>query len=258
MRMPSENYSRIHRLKQHDILAAAMMVFALSLISCAGNTAVMQPDTALAGPLKIHWFPRIEPEKLLHQKGVYFIDGLKGYPQTTDYTCGPAVLMEISRFYHLNHITLNPATEMRIAHEAGTRSLDVIASGGKPGTTPDEMKRWLETHGFDVRLTYEDKEDGSALQQLKENIMKGIPTIVEWAYLGGHWEIVVGYDTRNNDNPWDDVLIMADSYDKYDDYPDGYSFVNANSFYWLWFDAFYFDKLTWRTMITATPHTAVK
>jgi hypothetical protein len=77
--------------------------------------------------------------------------------------------------------------------------------------------------------------------------------IVEWADIGGHWLIVVRFDTRGNDDPWDDVLIFADSFDRYDDYQDGYSFVNANRFYWLWYDAFCFDKLTWRTMITAAP-----
>jgi len=48
-------------------------------------------------------------------------------------------------------------------------------------------------------------------------------------------------------------LTLADPYDRYDDYCDGYSFVNANRFYWMWFDALYFDKITWRTTITATP-----
>ncbi len=256
--MSTDGMPPMHRLKHPGIFIVVLAVSLLSLMACAENAAVKHPDMVVSDHSKIHWFPKIDLEELQHQKGVYFIPGLKGYQQTTEYTCGPAVLMELSKFYHLHHIALNHDTEMKIAKEAGTRSMDVLASGGKPGTTPDEMKHWLETHGFDVRLTFEDKEDGSALKQLKENIMKGIPTIVEWANLEGHWTIAVGYDTRNNDNPWDDVLIMADSYDKYDDYPDGYSFVNANIFYWLWYDAFYFDKLTWRTMITATPRQTEK
>ena len=76
---------------------------------------------------------------------------------------------------------------------------------------------------------------------------------MEWIDLSGHWAIVVGYDHRNSSDPWDDVLILADPYDRYDDHQDGYSFVNANRFYWMWFDALYFDDLTWRTMITARP-----
>jgi len=50
---------------------------------------------------------------------------------------------------------------------------------------------------------------------------------VEWIDLSGHWAIAVGYDYRNESDPWDDVLILADPYDRYDDYCDGYSFVNA-------------------------------
>lgn len=69
----------------------------------------------------------------------------------------------------------------------------------------------------------------------------------------GHWAVAVGYDYRNVSDPWDDILILADPYDRYDDYQDGYSFVNANRFYWMWFDYLYFDNITWRTMITATP-----
>ncbi len=230
-----------------------IITLSLAFISCEIKPVMTRSDKKAIDQEKTHWFPKIEPEKLMNRKGFYFIEGLNGYQQTTDYTCGPVVLMKISMYYHKGDVTASSFTEMRIAQEAGARSFDVIGKGGKPGTTPDEMKRWLETHGFDVRIDYEKKDDGSALRQLQANVMNGIPTIVEWADLGGHWVIVVGYDTRGNDDPWDDVIIFADSYDKYDDYNDGYSFVNANRFYWLWYDAFYFEKLTWRTMITVKP-----
>lgn len=58
-----------------------------------------------------------------------------------------------------------------------------------------------------------------------------------------------GYDDRQNDDSWEDVLILADPYDRYDDVRDGYTFVNANRFYWMWFDTHYFDRETWRAMI---------
>lgn len=200
---------------------------------------------------KTAWFPKPEPENLLKQKGGYFIPDVHAYQQTTEYTCGPAALMAIAIYYRMENMSPDSVTEMRIAREMGTRSMAVLKDGGKPGTTPHEMLSWLRSHGFDANVEYEDANDGSALHKLRENVMNGIPTIVEWADLGGHWAVVVGYDTRNNHDPWDDVLILADSYDRFDDHPDGYSFVNANRFYWLWYDAFCFDKLTWRTMITA-------
>ncbi|MCP3940986.1 MAG: hypothetical protein GY710_05830 [Desulfobacteraceae bacterium] len=214
------------------------------IISCAHNQKNID---------QITWFPKLTPEKLTPREGFWFIENLKGYQQTTEYTCGPASLLSLAKYYGLPNMTADKKTEMRIAKEVGTRSMDVLKNGGKPGTKPGEMTQWLEKNSFKVKLEFEDKEDFSALKKLQDNIKNGIPTLVEWINLTGHWVVAIGYDNRGNDNPMDDVLIFADSYDKYDDYKDGYTFVNARSFYWLWFDAFYFDKTTWRTMITAVP-----
>ena len=197
----------------------------------------------------IAWFPKPDPAILASSPNIDFIPGLKGYQQTTDYTCGPAALLSLAKYYGFPGIEENSRTEMRIAREAGTRDMNET----KPGTKPGEMAAWLEKNGFDARVEFEDKGDASALQRLQENLQRGIPTLVEWIDLGGHWAVAVGYDHGNVSDPWDDVLILADPYDRYDNYQDGYSFVNANRFYWMWFDALYFDNLTWRTMITATP-----
>ncbi len=197
----------------------------------------------------IAWFPEIDPTILAASRNVDFIPNLKGYQQTTDYTCGPAALLSLAKFYGLPGIEENAETEMQIAQESGTRDLN----SSLPGIKPQEMVAWLEKNDFYVQLEFEERGDGTALQRLRENIRRGVPTLVEWIDLNGHWAIAVGYDYRNVSDPWDDVLILADPYDRYDDYQDGYSFVNANRFYWMWFDALYFGNLTWRTMITAIP-----
>ena len=197
----------------------------------------------------INWFPKIDSAVLASSQSVDFIPGLKAYQQTTDYTCGPAVLLSLAKFYGLPGIEENAETEMRIAREAGSRDMN----SSKPGTKPEEMAAWLQGNDFEVSLEFEDKGDGSALEKLRDNAHRKIPTLVEWIDLSGHWVIVVGYDYRNLSDPWDDVLILADPYDRYDDHQDGDSFVNANRFYWMWFDALYFDNLTWRTMITVRP-----
>jgi hypothetical protein len=226
--------------------APLAVLFMILLFSCSSlNQALDAPsypnDTAIA------WFPRIDTATLSASENVDFIPNLKAYQQTTDYTCGPAALLSLAKFYGLPDIVENAKTEMQIAKEAGTRDFN----SSKPGTKPQEMVAWLEKNGFSVELEFEDKGDSTALERLRGNIHRGIPTLVEWIDLSGHWAIAVGYDYRND--PWDDVLILADPYDRYDDYCDGYSFVNANRFYWMWFDALYFDNTTWRTMITATP-----
>lgn len=235
------------------ILIVFPILISLIHFSCISKTAKKQDYVKDNARDRIDWFPKLEPEKMFNKEGFYFIKGLKGYQQTTEYTSGAASLLSLAAYYKIKDVELNKDAEMKIAKESGTRSLDVKKDGGKPGIKPEEMGKWLETHGFDVKIEYEDKEDGSALNKLKDNIIKGIPTIVEWIDLGGIWTIVVGYDTRGNDDPWDDVLIFADPYDKYDGCQDGYSYANANKFYWLWFDVFYFDKITYRTMITAIP-----
>jgi hypothetical protein len=218
------------------------------LFFCAGinetNGAQSYPnDTAIA------WFPKIDMSTLSTSQNVDFIPNLRGYQQTTDFTCGPAALLSLAKFYGLPNIEENAKTEMQISKESGTRDFN----SSQPGTKPQEMVAWLEKNGFYVQLEFENKGDSTALERLRDNIRQGIPTLVEWIDLGGHWSIAVGYDYRNASDPWDDVLILADPYDRYDDYRDGYSFVNANRFYWMWFDALYFDNVTWRTMITATP-----
>lgn len=238
---------------KHRIILFGTLCILIFTISC---NSIFHTPTNLKNNHKnerINWFPKIDTEKLASQKGTYFIKGLSGYQQTTEYTCGPAALLAFAKYYNVPGVELTGQCELKIAKEAGTRFPDSLKEGEKIGTKPEEMAKWLTEHGFDVKVEYENKADASALKKLEENIINNIPTIIEWADLTGHYGIAVGFDNRGNDDPWDDVLIFADSYDKYDDYNDGYSFVNANRFYWLWYDAFYFDNITWRTMITAIP-----
>jgi hypothetical protein len=228
---------------------APLAILAMILLFSSAGLSETKDAISYPNNTAIAWFPRIDTAKLLASENVDFIPNLKAYQQTTDYTCGPAALLSLAKFYGMPDIEENAKTEMKISQEAGTRDFN----SSRPGTKPQEMVAWLEKNGFSVQLEFEDKGDSTALERLRDNIHNGIPTLVEWIDLSGHWAIAVGYDYRNATDPWDDVLILADPYDRYDDYCDGYSFVNANRFYWMWFDALYFDNTTWRTMITATP-----
>ncbi len=135
----------------------------------------------------ISWYPKIDVSILSNSQNADFISDLRAYQQTTEYTCGPAALLSFAKFYGYNDILEDTKTEMRIAQELGTRDLN----SSQPGTKPEEMVVWLEKNGFDARLEFEDKGDGSALQQLRDNIRRGIPTLVEWIDLSGHWAIAV-------------------------------------------------------------------
>lgn len=220
------------------------------LLSGCGAPSGVPHGPAATEAAAIAWFPAIDPAALAASPHVDFIPGLKGYQQTTEYTCGPAALLAVARFYELSGSDESAAAEMRIAREAGTRDPAALKPGERPGTRPEEMQAWLQAKGLAAALEFEERGDGSALQKLRENIRRGTPTLVEWIELAGHWVVAVGYDDRGSADPSDDVLIFADPYDRYDDHPDGYTFANAERFYWMWFDARYFGRETWRTMIT--------
>ncbi len=46
--------------------------------------------------------------------------------------------------------------------------------------------------------------------------------MVESINWGGHWRVIIGYDTMNTEQTHDDILIMMDSYDVADHKQDGY------------------------------------
>jgi hypothetical protein len=159
---------------------------------------------------------------------------LAAFQQTTDYTCGPACLVTLLRYYG------RAGDELRIATEAHC-SKDT-------GTSPRDMAAWLESHGFNVTWG----ENGS-LDMLRANLARGVPTLVEWIDWGGHWVIVTGYDTRGTATLDDDLLIFADPSDCTDGVVDGLTTFNAQRFDSMWFDAFLFGKPMHKIFITAEP-----
>jgi hypothetical protein len=156
--------------------------------------------------------------------GLTLLD-IKSYQQTTEYTCGPSSVLTVLHYYK------REGNEMKIAAEMGTDTTT--------GTTPEQMIDWLNKNGFKASW-----HEHGTLDTLRNNLSKNKPTIVEWIDWGGHWVVVVGYDTRNTENPMDDVIIFADPYDRHDDNPDGFTWFNAERFYYMWFG----ELLTGRLM----------
>ncbi|HVW36045.1 MAG TPA: C39 family peptidase, partial [Pirellulales bacterium] len=147
---------------------------------------------------------------------------IRAYQQTTSYTCGPASILTLLRHYKRD------GDEMRIAREAKCTA--------EKGTSPQNMAAWLEAHGFDVNLG-----EGGTLRLLRDNLARGVPTLVEWIDWGGHWVVVVGYDARDPDIPGDDLILFADPADTHDGVKDGLTEFNAARFQAMWFDAFLFE-----------------
>ncbi len=171
--------------------------------------------------------------KDLPRDGFTLLD-VNSFQQTTDYSCGPSAVLTLLRYYGKD------GDEMKIAKEMGTNSTC--------GTHPEQMTAWLNSHGFKASWY----ENGN-LDTLRNNLNNKIPTLVEWSDWGGHWVLVVGYDTRNTESISDDVIIFADPYDRHDDKMDGLTNFNAERFYYMWYDALLFGKVMKRITISAKP-----
>ena len=71
---------------------------------------------------------------------------------------------------------------------------------------------------------------------------------------GGHWRVIIGYDTMGTEHKSDDVLIVADPFDTTDHLQDGYGIVPAERFFYMWFDhQLYSRSEQQRQWLTAKP-----
>lgn len=180
----------------------------------------------------------------------YFVSlGVKGYQQTTTYTCGPAAAMSLLRWYNvLSDADLNSTTEMRIAQEMNTGSPD----SSHPGTMAPKIVEFLEKNGFDATWGL-----NGSLEMIRDNLKKGIPTIVEWSDWGGHWVVVTGYYAGSQaPEKGHDTIFFADSGTHWINVnnPSGITSFNADRFYYMWYDALYSDKISKGVYVTAVPH----
>ena len=78
--------------------------------------------------------------------------------------------------------------------------------------------------------------------EIQDYLKKGIPVMVAWNDWGGHWQVIIGYDTMGTETTQDDVLIVADSYDTTDHNQDGYGIYPAERFYYNWTMYDFFSK----------------
>jgi len=161
----------------------------------------------------------------------------KTYQQTTEITCGPAAALTV-----LNHFNNTSWDELKIAKVMGTKPA--------VGTDTKGMVKFFKQIGWDVKssLTTTTK-DGTTFpteQAFKDfvlsNLKNNTPVMVENIEWGGHWRVIIGYDTMGTETTADDVLILADSYDTADQSQDGYVISPEQKFYYMWFDAHMLPK----------------
>ena len=147
------------------------------------------------------------------------------YQQTTEYSCGCASALMVLRYYGIADYN-----ELEIC--------DLVEIDERKGTSVEGLAAFFEGAGFNVDVhadtepRFEAIEDAEAF--LLAAIDGGTPVMVDWEDWGGHWQTVIGLDTVGTADPYDDVLIMADSYDITDHYQDGYYIVPFGRFFSMW------------------------
>ena len=83
-----------------------------------------------------------------------------------------------------------------------------------------------------VSLDYEDVYSEVTLETFQQWLNEGKPILVAWNDWGGHWQVIIGYDTLGTETTQDDVIIVADAYDTTDHNQDGYGIYPAERFYY--------------------------
>lgn len=149
------------------------------------------------------------------------------YQQTKENTCGPAAALTVLWYYGVKDYT-----EDSLSRLMKTRPYPI-------GTNPKDMAAFFEKLGWktESNLTRDHfAEYADFMKFVRENLALGYPIMVENVEWGGHWRVIIGYDTMGTDSTLDDVLIMMDSYDTSDHKQDGYTVNNGERFYAMWFD----------------------
>lgn len=153
--------------------------------------------------------------------------------QTTPFSCGPSAALMVIKY-------LSPSstvTEEELCQYMSTSKM--------VGTGTKNMIKYFKNNNWTVESSYthDTPDNPRAFREfVLEHLEANMPILVENIEWGGHWRVIIGYDTMGTSNTENDVLIFADPYDTSDHYQDGYTLGSAHRFFAMWFDAHLFPK----------------
>lgn len=145
--------------------------------------------------------------------------------QTSEWSCGVTCVLMAMNYY-----------DMLGEHDEYSLAL-LRPQQDTPGATTlgQAIAIFDAVGGFELETTLDYGEDVYTVFDfdfIQEHLAAGIPILVCWNDWGGHWQIIIGYDTMGTEATLDDVLIMADPYDTTDHNQDGYGVYGAERFYY--------------------------
>ena len=211
----------------------AVSITGLAAVPASHIPIPTNPQGAASAPKEINHkksmhFTRPDFYNMHSNKHMTILNNYPTYQQTTEETCGPAAALTVLYYLGDKHWT-----EEQLAKGMKTLPYPV-------GTSTKNMVDFFVKEGYKVDSSLTTKETFPDYKSFHVFVLKNIahktPILVENVEWGGHWRVIIGYDTMGTESTLDDVLIMADPYDTSDHWQDGYTVNNGERFYAMWFD----------------------
>ncbi len=229
-----------------------LIVFTLVLVFLMSGCASLVSDKTAAGgnytdEMKIPYVEDLSPDDGAdsverdgdHPDSLYFNDldfynlessdtltilhNFKTQQQTTEWSCGvSSSLMVINWYGKLTDFSEEKLAEFR---SNGTAC---------EATSLRHIIQMFEgVGGFDLYTTFDCQDtvyEVFTLDFIQATLKQNTPIIIGWNDWGGHWQVIIGYDTMGTETAQDDVIIVADPYDTTDHNQDGYGVYSAERF----------------------------
>lgn len=169
------------------------------------------------------YFSHLDFYNMTSTDSLTILTGFKTIQQSSEWSCGVASALMTLEWYGLR----GEYTEQTLA--------ELRSCGAAPGATSlSQMIDMFEgVGGFDCYSAIDAGEKVHEIftfDYIQETLADGKPIMVGWNDWGGHWQVIIGYDTMGTETTQDDVIIVADPYDTTDHNQDGYGVYPAERF----------------------------
>ena len=225
-----------------SILVALMLVFTLTAALAEethGNyademklpyTTDLSPEDGadsverLGDHIDSPYFSRLDFYNMTSTDTLTILPRFQTQQQTSEWSCGVSSALMVMNWYG----KLGDYNEETLAAFRGT-------IGSKPGAT--SLSQLIDIFnavgGFSCYSAIDAGEevyDIFTFDYIQQTLAAGNPIIIGWNDWGGHWQVIIGYDTMGTETTQDDVIIVADPYDTTDHNQDGYGVYSAERF----------------------------
>lgn len=169
------------------------------------------------------YFSRLDFYNMTSTDTLTILTNFRTIQQSSEWSCGVASVLMTLEWYGLR----GDYNEQTLAQ--------LRSNGDAPGATSlSQMVDMFDgVGGFSCYSAIDAGEDVYVvftLDYIQQTLAEGKPVIIGWNDWGGHWQVIIGYDTMGTEYEGDDVIIVADSFDTTDHNQDGYGVYGAERF----------------------------